>query len=117
MYAFPPFNSAIAFITICSLSKPRFCSVKAFSLGKRVFYFVSDVLALFSTYRENMSPAKEQKRQPIENVAFKGEITFSERTSEIAKAITLYRTKTSLAKPKTFPPSLNFDRKGENAFI
>ena len=87
----PPFNSAIAFIAICSLSKPRFCSVKAFSLGKRVFDFVSDVVALFSTYRENMSPAKEQKRLPIESVAFKGEITFTERKRCLLTQQRVYR--------------------------
>ena len=108
---------AIAFIAICSLSKPRFCSVKAFSLGIRVFDFVSDVVALFSTYRENMSPEKEQKRLPIENVAFKGEITFTERKRCLLTQQRVYRRNMYPTKATTRLRCYNVVRQCENAFI
>ena len=91
-----------------------------------------------------MSPAKEQKLLPIENVAFKGEITFTERkrclltqqrvyrenmyrrkSDNAINGITvlqrrspmrkcIYWAKTWLTKLKTRLPNENIPRKGEN---
>ena len=72
-----------------------------FSLGKRVFDFVGDVLAVFDLPREYMSPAKEQKRLPRKNVAFKGEITFTQRKRCLLTQQRVYRWNTYPAKATT----------------